>query len=193
MTLDPTAARVVPWTQLRKWLAHRPNNFPLQHGICRQHTDTPITKDDCHIAHWVRHRRPTSWAAERQPPDALASGENTKKGRRRKLAFSPGFFRIFILPVGTHPFVPQASRGLCFFVRSPTSRVGCRDDVPARGREAPCFAHSCMRSKVISPSCTAMCTVSPRWMCPAMSFSLRASSTVRWIMRRRGRAPYCSS
>ena len=119
----------------------------------------PFANADCSIANWVRPRRhaqtrlqasivilridcgtaaPTGWAAKRQPPDAWASGENGKKEAVREKILSSALFFVFIAPVGTHPFVPQAPRGHCFFVCSSTSRVGCRDDVPARGRGAPC-------------------------------------------------------
>ena len=43
-TLDPVAARVVPWTQLRKWLAGRTNNFPLGRGETCGALPLPPTK-----------------------------------------------------------------------------------------------------------------------------------------------------
>ena len=46
---------------------------------------------------------------------------------------------------------------------------------------------------VMRPSSTVRVTSSPRAMLPRRSSSLMVSSTVRWIRRRRGRAPYLGS
>ena len=67
--------RAVPWAQLRKWLAGRTSNFPLQLGNrqslpcvkgggSRKLTEelyaprrNLIAINDCNIANWLRHRR----------------------------------------------------------------------------------------------------------------------------------------
>jgi len=78
--------------------------------------------------------------------------ENVKKGRRRKLAFSPAFFSfsrmqsirmaaVCRLPVEANVILFSHRETVCFF-RLTRPEVGSRDAIPGsgyRGRGAPCL------------------------------------------------------
>ena len=79
----------------------------------------------------------------RRRPDALASGENTQKRRRRKLAFSPAFLRILFSPVEQSlPFLKLIAEKPSI-VPSASSHTGCRASGLAagflRGRAGPFY------------------------------------------------------
>ena len=90
-----------PLTQLRKWLAGRTGIVPPEHTARRYPFEKKIEILRAGGGTATHPRAGRQNAAVRM----LCVRGKRKKGRRRKLAFSPGFFHVFIAPVGTafHP------------------------------------------------------------------------------------------
>ncbi len=109
-----------PWTRQRMQLTCRTNSFPLRRirrwkhdnwvWHFRTRTDAFERKDN-YIANWLRHCHPRAGRCSPACRMLRHPGKTIEKGRRRKRAFSPGFFFVFIVPVAETAWFSKVSCG----------------------------------------------------------------------------------